>query len=48
MEEYARDADGLKEDMAINHSLDIVIASKFMDFKLAEGEADAMGNQVPA
>uniref|UniRef100_G1TPT0 Ras-responsive element-binding protein 1 n=1 Tax=Oryctolagus cuniculus TaxID=9986 RepID=G1TPT0_RABIT len=42
-EESAGEADGPEEDAGSNKSLDLDLASKLMDFKLAEGEAGAGG-----
>ncbi|XP_069880724.1 ras-responsive element-binding protein 1 isoform X1 [Dipodomys merriami] len=45
LEESLGEADGPEEDTASNQSLDLDFASKLMDFKLAEGEAGAMGSR---
>lgn len=42
-EESAGEAEGPEEDTVSNKSLDLDLASKLMDFKLAEGEAGAAG-----
>ncbi|XP_053457255.1 ras-responsive element-binding protein 1 isoform X2 [Nycticebus coucang] len=50
-EERAQDTngtDGAEEDTASNKSLDLDFASKLMDFKLAEGEAGAVGSEGSA
>ncbi|KAM4834687.1 ras-responsive element-binding protein 1 isoform 2-T2 [Thomomys bottae] len=48
LEENPGEADGPEEDTASNQSLDLDFASKLMDFKLAEGEAGAMGSRGEA
>nr|KAF6507780.1 ras responsive element binding protein 1 [Rousettus aegyptiacus] len=44
VEEQDEDADGPEEDTVSNKSLDLNLASKLMGFKLAEGDASAMGS----
>ncbi|XP_011365344.1 ras-responsive element-binding protein 1 isoform X3 [Pteropus vampyrus] len=44
VEEQGDDADGPEEDTVSNKSLDLNLASKLMGFKLAEGDAGAMGS----
>ncbi|XP_074254517.1 ras-responsive element-binding protein 1 isoform X2 [Saimiri boliviensis] len=46
--ESTGDADGAEEDAASNQSLDLDFASKFMDFKLAEGEGEASAEGAAA